>query len=841
MWPRRRLGRALTLAVGCALVAARPSAAATLTFPAVADTYARSDAANTNFNASSALYTDASPASIIYLRFTVSGTAGRPVQQARLRLQVTERSTGSGGTVHRITNGTWAETTLTWANRPALDGPGLHTLGPVALGATVEFNLDGAIPGDGTYDLAIDSTASDGVSYASNSAASGLKPTLVLTVGDSSPTSTTVPPPTTTSTTTTPPASTTTTTQPPGTTLVVPPVADTYVQEQSPSTAFGGATTIRGDHLPLIESFLRFSVTGVGSRRVQRATLRLTVASGSSDGSDCGGRLHAITNHGWSEQTTTWSNRPAVDGPALFTAGPAVRNATIEFDATALVDGDGTYDFALVGVSDDGAGYRSREASSGKPELIISVDPPPIGAPTVGVVSPPSGTTVPFGQAVTLTGQASDPQQGNLSASLVWTSSLDGALGTGASLTRSLGPGWHTITATVTDAQQNRGSASTWVVVQGGEGGVDDFGFGDAVETSTNRATSEKPESKLWWHDGSWWATLFSPAAAGYRIHRFDSTANAWRDTGVIVDPRPRSRQDVLPVGNRLYVASRFAGAGAENRLYRYTFFPAARRYVLDSGFPIVLAGGGTEAFTLAQDSTGALWIAYTLGSRVWVSRTQGSDFVWSAPFVVPVSEGTDVSADDIAAVVALPGQIGVFWNNQVTDTFYLALHSDAAPATDPAAWQLEIAARGGLVTDDHMNVKVASDGRLFVAVKTSRTATTDTLIGLLVRSAAGVWAPLRTVSTAQFLATRPQILLDEVRRLVYVFYAPNETAIYYKTADLAALTFVPGIGTPLIVSSATSGINNPTTTKQGVSPTTGIVVEASTPTTKHYWHATLP
>ena len=34
----------------------------------------------------------------------------------------------------------------------------------VADGALVEFHLDGAIPGDGTYNIAIDSTSSDGVS-----------------------------------------------------------------------------------------------------------------------------------------------------------------------------------------------------------------------------------------------------------------------------------------------------------------------------------------------------------------------------------------------------------------------------------------------------------------------------------------------------------------------------------------------------------------------------------------------------------------------------------------------------------------------------------------------------
>jgi hypothetical protein len=121
MRPRAGIRRGVVILATCLPLAAacRSRPRETLEFPALADTYARSDRANTNFGTSSALYTDGSPATIIYLRFTVSGTAGRPVEQARLRLQVTERSTGSGGTVHVITDDAWSETTLTWNTRRA--------------------------------------------------------------------------------------------------------------------------------------------------------------------------------------------------------------------------------------------------------------------------------------------------------------------------------------------------------------------------------------------------------------------------------------------------------------------------------------------------------------------------------------------------------------------------------------------------------------------------------------------------------------------------------------------------------------------------------------------------
>jgi hypothetical protein len=50
----------------------------------------------------------------------------------------------------------------------------------------------------------------------------------------------------------------------------------------------------------------------------------------------------------------------------------------VDFDLTAAIGGDDTYDFALLSSSNDGVVYRSREASSGKPSLVLALGPPHI-------------------------------------------------------------------------------------------------------------------------------------------------------------------------------------------------------------------------------------------------------------------------------------------------------------------------------------------------------------------------------------------------------------------------------------------------------------------------------
>ena len=80
-------------------------------------------------------------------------------------------------------------------------------------------------------------------------------------------------------------------------------------------------------------------------------------------------------------------------------------------------------------------------------------------APAVSISSPGNGSSFGSGASVTFNGSASDSQDGNLSGSLGWTSSIDGALGYGGSLNRVLSAGSHTITASVRDSGGMTGSA----------------------------------------------------------------------------------------------------------------------------------------------------------------------------------------------------------------------------------------------------------------------------------------------------------------------------------------------------------------------------------------------
>jgi parallel beta-helix repeat protein len=136
-----------------------------LSFRPVADAWVDSSAPDTNRGGGTRLSVDASPVHISYLRFEVTGLTS-PVQSALLQLQVANGSP-FGGTIHAVSDNGWDEFTITYNNRPAVDGPALDNLGAVSVGAVVELDITSAIQQDGQYSFAIDSTNRDGVEYRS--------------------------------------------------------------------------------------------------------------------------------------------------------------------------------------------------------------------------------------------------------------------------------------------------------------------------------------------------------------------------------------------------------------------------------------------------------------------------------------------------------------------------------------------------------------------------------------------------------------------------------------------------------------------------------------------------
>ncbi len=87
-------------------------------------------------------------------------------------------------------------------------------------------------------------------------------------------------------------------------------------------------------------------------------------------------------------------------------------------------------------------------------------------APIVLIDSPTDGTAVDSGTSLVFAGNATDVEDGDITDSLTWNSSIDGSIGTDASFsTTTLSVGIHEITASVTDSGGLVGSDSINVTI----------------------------------------------------------------------------------------------------------------------------------------------------------------------------------------------------------------------------------------------------------------------------------------------------------------------------------------------------------------------------------------
>ena len=385
------------------------------------------------------------------------------------------------------------------------------------------------------------------------------------------------------------------------------------------------------------------------------------------------------------------------------------------------------------------------------------------------------------------------------------------------------------------------------------EVGFRDFNFGTRV---TSQPTGEKPQSKLWFNDGSWWGSLWNPGENRYEIYRFDRSSQSFFTTGVAIDDRASSKADALWDGQKLYVVSNIfskspgpVSASSAGRLYRYSYDSATRTYRLDSGFPVTVNSSKSETLVIDKDSTGQLWVTWTEGGNVMINRSVGGDDLnWGTPFKLP-SQTSSVQSDDISSLIAMNdangSHIGVLWSNQNDERMYFALHPDGNSDTN---WLPEEMALNdpqlGQVADDHINLKIALDpeGALYAVTKTGLSASEAPLVYLLKRTATGSWEKY-VFGKNKDDHTRPIVLLNPSERTLYVFAMSDDDgtrSIYYKSANMDNISFPQGAGTLFIKSATDVSINDPTSTKQNVNSGTGLLVLASDKDTDYYFHNTI-
>jgi hypothetical protein len=317
--------------------------------------------------------------------------------------------------------------------------------------------------------------------------------------------------------------------------------------------------------------------------------------------------------------------------------------------------------------------------------------------------------------------------------------------------------------------------------------------------------TGEKPQSKLWQHDGSWWAVLASVSVQPSGTWLWQLTPQGWTNV-LLLSTATDVRADALSLGDVTHILL----YGPSSSLVSIQYDAGTGSYALWSQRPGATSVSlpGSETATIAVDGTGRMWLASDNAPAVEVRY---SDAPYTS-FSTAITIATGILPDDIADVTAMPGGIGVLWSNQAAQRFGFRTHQDGAAAGSWGAMEVPAAQSalkiGGGMADDHLNMAVASDGTVYASVKTSYDTSGIPVIGLLVRRPNGVWDPFHPVDTT---GTRPNVLLNEAAGEVTVMYTQTTRYddILMKSTPIGTLDFS---GSATVALAGT--YNNVTTTK---------------------------
>ncbi|HEX7456248.1 MAG TPA: Ig-like domain-containing protein, partial [Candidatus Nanoarchaeia archaeon] len=311
-------------------------------------------------------------------------------------------------------------------------------------------------------------------------------------------------------------------------TLTFTPTADASVKADAPTSNFGASTILEADSSPVEQFLLKFNVSGIDSKQVASAKLRLY----NTNASNSGGDFYRVSDTSWSEGTINWNNAPAADPASFASLGSVAAGNWYEVSALSIVSGDGLVSVRVKSASTDGADYYSKEqGASYAPRLVVTV-----GEGTGEDTQPPTAPT---------NLQATAPNESRVD--LTWTASTDNVGVVGYWIVRNGVTIASTSNATYSDTTVSCGTTySYYVLAYDAAGKVSAPSNTASVTPScpedttppsapTNLTATAVSSSQI---NLSWNASTDNVGVAGYEVYRNDSkvavvTTTSWGDTGL--------------------------------------------------------------------------------------------------------------------------------------------------------------------------------------------------------------------------------------------------------------------------------------------------------------------
>jgi len=348
-------------------------------------------------------------------------------------------------------------------------------------------------------------------------------------------------------------------------------------------------------------------------------------------------------------------------------------------------------------------------------------------------------------------------------------------------------------------------------------------------------------QHRTWHSDGIWWAALPDFAGGEIVIMRLDPDAQAWVDTGTLLDQRIDAQVDVWAHDRELWVAS--AGGPEtdpiEPTVARYLFDPELERYEIQPDVPVALDDARAESITLVVDGDGAAWASWLVEDRLRISRSTDGH-AWTDVDAPGAAAGVIIDAASLA--LTGDGRAALTWTESAADHISFVVLDDAEGGGTPEELTIPGLEAGG----EALSVVTAEDGRVFIGIGTDAdrdesTGPLDADVFVAVRETDGSWRA-HLIARVTDRREHPFLMIDEGRDLLLVATTSRreDAQIAVQMTPLDRIAFDPGGGVVAFASVLDAGMSGLAGPRSPIGLEAQPVLVSGTETPRHIIHAVL-
>ena len=365
------------------------------------------------------------------------------------------------------------------------------------------------------------------------------------------------------------------------------------------------------------------------------------------------------------------------------------------------------------------------------------------------------------------------------------------------------------------------------------------FAQGSAISALTTSDHKKSNQSKVFYHDGKWWAAAYDSVKASWFIWRFDNPA--WVKTKALQLGADNSLDLLMDSAtNKLYVISSHPSL---SRFRRFSY--NAGNWILDPGFPVQFSGfinpNGNNPISLVKAKNGHLWLFRVNGvSKLQVKVSTNNGATWSANTNIRTLSQTNGTTDAVAFSDGIHNYVGVGYAEApgATSKFGFLRHRDGDPI---GSWTDESAALTFFGTERAQNeiaMAVDVNNVIYMFTRTSAGAAGNPRNTLYRRSAVGSWTPFIVNAIGVLGWGSPALAIDsENQRLIVMGTNLTTNVVEYKAGMLGDGSDLQAATVLTLIQNGNKIFRNMSAPAQSVNAATGLMVTAGDTTANDTWY----